>query len=365
MAKRATAKEVAELAGVSRTTVSFVLNDVPGMRISDETRQRVLDAARQLNYHPDATARRMVSGQTRVIGFVLRQDPEQAFSDQFLPQVLSGLSNAAASQGYHILFEPISPEDQSGAYLPLVHERHVDGIILSGPRYDDSELLKLAAEGEQVVLLGQLPGTGIPYVDVDNLGGAVIATNHLVALGHTRIGFISNAPPIYTASTDRLAGYRVAIQQAGLSFDTSLVRFGSFTIQSGLQAMDELLAAKNPPTAVFVASDTVALGAIQAIRSHGLKIPTDIALVGFDDIPLAAFVDPPLTTVRLPAYGLGWGAADLLIRLLNNEEVTNPSELLETELVIRESSGGKAPATPHPPQDHAAHETTGGDAIQD
>jgi LacI family transcriptional regulator len=347
MPKRATAKEVADLAGVSRTTVSFVLNEVSGMRISEETRQRVLEAARQLNYHPDATARRMVSGQTRVIGFVLRQDPDQAFSDQFLPQVLSGLSQAAAAQGYHILFEPIPPDDHSGAYLPLVHERHVDGIILSGPRYDDSELLKLAVEGEQVVLLGQLPGTGIPFVDVDNLGGAVTATNHLIGLGHTHIGFISNAPPVYTASADRLAGYKVALQNAGLPFDTSLVRFGSFTIQSGYQAMVELLNAKTLPTAVFVASDTVALGSIQAIRHRGLRIPEDIALVGFDDIPLSAFVDPPLTTVRLPAYGLGWGAADLLIRLLNQEEISNPSELLETELIVRESCGQHRLETGH------------------
>lgn len=339
MAKRATAREVADLAGVSRTTVSFVLNGVPGMRISEETRQRVQDAARQLNYHPDSTARRMVTGQTRVIGFVLRQDPDQAFSDQFLPQVLSGLSKAASTQGYHILFEPISPEDRSGAYLPLVQERHVDGIILSGPRYDDSELLKLAAEGEKVVLLGQLPGTGIPFVDVDNAGGAVIATKHLIGLGHERIGFISNAPLVYTASSDRLAGYQSALLDAGLPFNPSLVRYGGFTIRSGYQTMLELLASPPIPSAVFVASDTVALGAVQAIRERGLKIPADIALVGFDDIPLAEFVDPALTTVRLPAYGLGWGAADLLIRLIHQEEVRNPSELLETELVIRDSCG--------------------------
>src|SRR3990172_6058387 len=131
MAKRATTRDVAELAGVSRTTVSFVLNDIPGMRVSGETRQRVLEAARQLNYHPDASARRMVSGKTQTIGFILRQTPDQIFADRLLPQMLGGVSQAAAAQGFHVLFEPITPEDNSGAYARLIRERHVDGIVLS------------------------------------------------------------------------------------------------------------------------------------------------------------------------------------------------------------------------------------------
>jgi LacI family transcriptional regulator len=342
MAKRATAKEVADLAGVSRTTVSFVLNDVPGMRISDETRQRVFDAARQLDYHPDATARRMVTGRTEVIGFVLRQSPDQIFADQFLPQVLNGLSQAATSQGYHILIEPIPPENGSDAYTRLIRERHVDGIVLSGPRFDDQGLLRIHAEGEPIVLLGQLPNTGLPFVDVDNVGGAARATRHLTGLGHRRIALITNANPAYTASADRLTGYRQAIEAAGIAFDPSLVQYGDFTPRSGEAAMTKLLQLSPHPTAVFVASDTVALGALQAIRYGGLRVPDDIALVGFDDVPLAEFVDPPLTTVRLPAYGLGWGAADLLIRTINKDDIHQRSVLLETELVVRKSCGAEA-----------------------
>ncbi len=341
MSKRATAAEVAELAGVSRTTVSFVLNKVPGMRISEETRQRVLEATRQLDYHPDATGRRMATGQTRVIGFVLLQNPTQIFADHFLPQVISGMSQATSAQGYHILIEPIPPEDTTGAYVKLIHERHVDGIALSGPRSDDEELLKIRAEGAQIVLLGQLPSSGIPFVDVDNIGGARLATQHLVDLDHKRIAMITNAPVAYTASADRLTGYRAALQAAGIAYDASLVHFGNFTPESGFQAMSELLSVGSLPTAVFVASDTVALGALQAIRQRGLRVPEDLALVGFDDIPLSAFIDPPLTTVRLPAVGLGWGAANLLIRLINNEDVPELEVLLETELVIRASSGAK------------------------
>src|SRR5574341_210221 len=343
MAKRATAREVAELAGVSRTTVSFVLNAIPGMRISEDTRQRVLEAARQLNYHPDATARRMVSGRTNVIGFVLRQSPDQAFADQFLPQVLGGLGQAAAAQGYRILLEPIPPENHAGAYTQLVRERHVDGIVLSGPRFDDRDLLSAQAEGAPVVLMGQLPNTNLPFVDVDNVDGARRATEHLVGLGHGRIALITNAPLAYTASAHRLAGYRLALEAAHLPYDESLVRYGAFTPQSGEAAMTELLSLTPHPTAAFVASDAVALGALQAIRRRGLHIPRDLALVGFDDIPLAGFIDPPLTTVRLPAAGLGWGAADLLIRLIAAEEaIRNPSIVLETELIVRASSGANS-----------------------
>jgi len=339
MAKRATAQDVADLAGVSRTTVSFVLNDVPGMRISEETRQAVLKAATQLNYHPDATARRMVSGQTMVIGFVMRQSPEQAFADLFLPQVLNGLNQAASDEGYHILLQPISPDDNSGAYIRLLRERHVDGIVLSGPRSDDQELLKIHAEGAPIVLLGRLPGKDIPFVDVDNIGGAHLATQHLAKLGHRRIAMITNAPPEYTASTARLTGYRQTLEEASIAFDESLVRYGNFTPQSGSLAMNELLSLDPLPTAVFVASDTVALGAIQSIRNHKLRIPDDISVIGFDDISPAEFLDPPLATVRLPAYGLGWGAANMLIRLIANEEVKNRRVFLETHLIVRESCG--------------------------
>src|SRR5258708_29582542 len=156
MDKRITSKDIAELAGVSRTTVSFVLNDVPGMRITVETRQRVLEAARKLHYHPDATARSMVSGRRQVIGFVVRQSPEQAFGDLFLPQVLNGLATSAGTQGYRTLFEPIAPEGESNGYTRLIRERHVDGIILSGPRFDDQELLRIHSEGAPLVLMGQL-----------------------------------------------------------------------------------------------------------------------------------------------------------------------------------------------------------------
>ena len=348
MAKRATAKEVAERAGVSRTTVSFVLNNVPGMRISDGTRQTVLQAAQDLDYHPDATARRMVSGRTKMLGFVLNQNVDQALADHFLPQVLTGFSQAGAAQGYKVLFEPIPPEAAGSAYGQLVRERHVDGFALSGPRLDDHELLRTQAQNSPVVLLGQLPNSLLPFVDVDNQGGAAMATRHLIGLGHQRIALITNAQPVYTASADRLAGYRQALEAAEQPFRLDWVRYGNFTPQSGAQAMEELLELNPAPTAVFVASDTVALGALQCLRRHHLRIPDDMALVGFDDIPLVEFIDPPLTTVRLPAFGLGWGAGELLTRMIAGEEIQNPRVILETELIVRESCGASLAHVPEP-----------------
>lgn len=342
MSKRATSRDVAEHAGVSRTTVSFVLNNVPGIRISEDTRQRVLEVARQLNYHPDASARRMASGKTKTIGFILRQTPDQVFADHLLPQMLGGVSQAATAQGFHVLFEPITPEDNSGAYVRLIRERHVDGIILSGPRFDDRELLKIHAEGAPVVLVGQLSQTDIPFIDVDNIGGARLATEHLIGLGHRRIALITNASTAYSASLDRLIGFRQALETSGIPYDLSLVRYGQFTPQSGEAAMNELLDMIPRPTAVFVASDVVALGALRAVHKKKLSVPHDIAFVGFDDIPLAESVSPPLTTVRIPAAGLGWTAVDLLTRIIAQEEIRNPKVVLETELVVRASCGAAA-----------------------
>jgi len=340
MSKRVTTKDIAKLAGVSRTSVSFVLNNVPGVKISEETRQRILDAAQQLDYHPDAAARSMVSGKTRVIGFAVRQNVDQVFADQFIPEVLHGLAQSAATFGYRILFEPISPEVVSGAYTKLIAERHVDGIILSGPRFDDAELLRVHAEGWPVVLLGQMPQSDLSFVDVDNIGGAQLAVRHLLQLGHTRIGLITNASLEYTASADRLTGYKQALIAAGVDIDESLIQFGDFSPQGGERAMSQLLALSEPPTAVFIASDTVALGALQTLRQHKKRVPEDIAIVGFDDIPLVAFIDPPLTTVKLPAFALGWNAAQMVIQHIINGKPDRPAQMiLETELVVRRSCG--------------------------
>ena len=338
--RRATSHDVARLAGVSRTTVSFVLNDVSGISIGEATRRRVLDAARKLNYHPDSAARKLVSGKSRTLGLVLWQSPEQVFADAFLPQVLLGLGQAAAQQGFHVLLNPLEPNDHAG-YARLIHEKHVDGIIMSGPRQADQDLIDLYRSGVPIMLMGQMPGTDLPFVDVDATKGAAAAVGHLVELGHRGIGIVTNASLDYTSTQHRLAGYRQALEQAGLPYNAALVRTGNFTPASGVAAMEELLKLNPRPTAVFVASDVVALGAMQAIKRAGLRIPQDVAVVGFDDVPLVGFYDPPLTTIRLPAYGLGWAAGERFVRVIQGEELGQRGVFLETELIVRESSAGE------------------------
>jgi len=324
---------------VSRTTVSLVLNDVAGVRIGPETRQRILEVARRLNYYPDAAARTLASGRTRTIGFILCQSADRVFADAFLPEVLRGVGDAIQRCGFCVLLHSVDDVTAPEAYIGLVREKHTDGIILSGPRSDDCQLPQLEVEGFPLVLLGQLPGSGIPFVDVDNVEAASQAMSHLVRLGHRRVGMITNAPLTYTAARDRLAGYRRVLEAADIPFDGRLVRYGDFREGSGHLAMNQLLDLSQPPTAVFVASDLVAFGALMAIRERGLRVPADVALVGFDDVRLAHYVDPPLTTVRLPAYELGYRAATLLSQFISGKPVEEQEIFLQTELIVRESCG--------------------------
>lgn len=335
--KRATSFDVAREAGVSRTTVSFVLNNVSNISISDATRQRVIDAAQKLNYHPDAAGRKLVTGKSSAIGLVLRQSFDQIFADAFLVQVMLGIEHAASQYGFNVVLKPLDPNDQNG-YDQLISENHVDGILLSGPREDDQAIIQRYEEGFPVVLMGQLGESQIPFVDVNAFDGAAAATRHLIELGHKRIGMITNASMEYTSARERHQGYVHALKEAGLPFDDSLFREGAYTPASGFAAMNELLDQESTPTAVFVASDVVAIGAVQAIKNHNLRIPQDISIIGFDDIPMAAFFDPPLTTIRLPAYEIGRKAGENLIHQVLGTEPGARQELLNTELIIREST---------------------------
>lgn len=336
-AKRTTSRDVAKLAHVSRTTVSFILNNVPGVSISAATRKRVLDAAKKLNYSPNVAGRKLVSGKSYTIGLVLCQSPEQIFTDAFLPQVILGVEQAAMQQGFHVLLKPVDPND-TGGYARLITENHVDGILLSGPRQDDMALMQLHQQRVPIMLMGQLPETDIPFVDVNATAGAELAVAHLIERGHQCIGMITNAPLDYTSAQQRRDGYVKALKRAKLPINRALIKPGNYTPASGFEAMKALLQVNPRLTAVFVASDVVAMGAILAIKEAGLRIPKDIAVVGFDDIPLAEFYDPPLTTIRLPAFGLGWAGGERLIRMIQGEGLNDASLLLESTLIPRQSS---------------------------
>ncbi len=340
--RQARSQDVASKAGVSRTTVSFVLNDVPGVKITEETRQRVLDAARELNYYPTAAARSLASGKTHRIGLILGEGQQRLGADAFLPAFLQGVTASVHRRGYLLMLQLAEDVPSHEAYARLIREQHVDGLILSGPRSDDPLLPQLAEEKFPLILHGRPSGHDFPCVDVDNQAGAYKAVSHLIGLGHRRIGFISNAPLSYAGAQDRFAGYKQALADHDIPDDPDLVRTAAFLPEAGRSAMEQLLDVPERPTAVFGASDVVALGALGAIHGAGFCIPDDVAVVGFDDISLAAHAHPPLTTVRVPAYGLGWTAAEVLIARIEGDAVS--SVTLDTELVIRESCGARSAA---------------------
>ncbi len=341
MNKRATAKDVADAAGVSRTTVSFVLNNTEGMRISEDTRRKVLQAAETLNYHPDASARSMVKGKTLILGLVIRQEPDKAYADLLLPEVMRGISEVAGEHAYHLIFKPVPPEDEKNSLSTLFLEHQVDGLIVSGPLSNDQEIVDLFNANAPIILQGRIDYPNIPSVDINNRKAAEKAVNHLISLGHQRIAFISNASLKYSSSKDRLTGYRRALEAAGLVYDEALVFYGDRTPDSGYQAMQNILRSSVKPSAIFIASDTVALGSLNALYQNNIRVPEDIAIMGFDDIPLSKHLAPPLSTIHIPAYDLGWNAAHLLIKWLENKEIPERDCILDTELIVRESCGSR------------------------
>jgi len=330
---RPTSADVATRAGVSRTTVSLVLNERP-TAIPLTTRQRVFDAARDLGYHPHHSARGLAGGRSQTLALVLRQTAEQVAGDALLAETLRGLATAARSAHFRVLVEPLTPGEAT--YGDLVRSGRADGVVVSGPMFEDPELADLIRDGFPVVIQGHQPDVDAPSIDIDNFASARIAVEHLAELGHRRIACITNAPLNYTAASDRLAGYRQALAEAGLAADDALVAEGDFGAASGHQAMASILA-RAEIDAAFVASDVVALGAIAALREAGRRVPEDVSVIGFDDIPLAPFFDPPLTTVRLPAHDLGIAAGTALLDIIAGREVPLRT-LLATRLAIRSST---------------------------
>jgi LacI family transcriptional regulator len=317
----------------------LVLNDVPDAHISTKTRQRVFEAAQRLNYYPDAAARRLASGKTRTIALVWHRAPDRTYRDVFLPGLLEGTARAARHYGYHLLFRPVEVDEPNGSYAELVRGRHTAGLMLSGPRSDDAYVLDLHGDGFPIVLHGRLSDSDIPCVDVDNVQGALSAARHLLKLGHRRIGMITNAALVYTASRQRLEGYRRALAAYDVRYDHDLVRQGNFDEESGYAAVKELLALDAAPTAVFIASDVVAMGALRALQEEGVAVPQDLAIVGFDDITAARFITPALTTVHVPTFGLGWSVAELLIQIVEQHPPEETQVQLDTKLIVRESCG--------------------------
>src|SRR5262245_32574938 len=334
MKRKPTSHDVARLAGVSRTTVSYVLNGRESAMISDTTRQRVLDAARSLDYRPNAAARSLRQQRTGLVGLVVHEPADRSTTNVFSPIVIRGISSVLSPARYRLLVEHVE-EAETDVLSDLVREGHVDGVIFNGARGRDQQVLERYAQELPIVLWGRFSGVDLPYVDVDNVAGARIAVDWLLQLGHDRVACILNAPIGDTGeeAADRLAGYRAALESRGIAFDENLVRSAQFDTVSGFHAMQSLLELGERPTAVFAAGDEVALGALDAARSAGIGVPDELAVVGFDDIPSAQLGPTPLTTIHVPAREIGAVAARICLEMIETGERPT-SKLIEPELVV-------------------------------
>jgi DNA-binding LacI/PurR family transcriptional regulator len=336
--KRITMKEVAERAGVSSTTVSFILNEKAQMAIPEETRERVMQAVRELGYVRNSAGRRLASGKSRTLGFVLPA-AEHIRVDAFIPQFLYSVNQVCHLHHFNLLVHAVERPSAPHAYLDLVTANEIDGIFIVNPQENDTQIDALLDSGFPVVAD---PGREHPLacgVGIDNVTAAKTAVHHLISLGHRRIGCINYAPSRFLSAAGRCVGYREALQEAGLEYDESLVCWADFSNESGYHALNRLLDQTKLPTALFIGNDTVAIGVLGALRERGLRVPDDVALASIDDIPSARFLSPPLTTVRVPASEFGSVAGEMLIALVRGERPDPPRVYLHTELLIRESCG--------------------------
>lgn len=347
LSQTATSTDVAKLAGVSRTTVSFVLNNREGMAISEATRQRVLDAAASLGYTPNAAAQKLARGSTETVGLVIPK-LSHLYVDVFLAQLVASVNEQCHRYGLKLLIE--SNEDEGcapGGFVNLVKGRHIDGLIVCNLRLEEYPYLYSLAEANIPLVTF---GHGQPELDRfctmgnNTYEASVQVVQHLLKLGHKDIAHIGFASSEYLAVNDRYKAWRELVTQAGCQHVEGLFAYGNLSAQSGYDAMQVILKRGLPFTALFAGNDTLAFGAMQALREAGLRIPEDVAVVGYDDIPLAAFSNPPLTTVRSDPVGHGVQAMQLLVEQLQADESKRPPPKHYSdpvELIVRESCGAK------------------------
>jgi LacI family transcriptional regulator len=330
---RATIRDIADLAGVSIATVSRVLNDRPD--VARETRENVLQVVREHGFSTNRGARGLSSGRTGMIGLTL-----PLVADAYFGPILSGAAEALYERDMRIVLAPTLHEhDREVSLLERLMRGTTDGAILMLPEESVAELLMLQRQGFPFVVVDprEPPPDGIACVAAMHAAGAKEATEHLLALGHRRIGAIAGAPGWY-ATEERLIGFRAALAGAGILLDPELVVYSDWRIPSGTAAADELLALPDPPTAIFGFNDNVAIGALHAAHSRGLTVPDDLSVVGFDDTAPAVIVTPRLTSVRQPLAELGRMGVSLLSRIIEGQRVDALRMELSTKLVVREST---------------------------
>jgi len=332
-----TIKDIAKRAGVSVTTVSRALNGYDD--VNEETRRKIKRVAEELSYSPNAVARSLVSRKTRTIGLIISDINRAGAKDAFAYEVLCGINDRAGELNYDLLLFSTSPSKQmEKSYAALCKERNVEGAILSGLRLDDPYLHEVIEQDSFPCVLIDIPKTGsnVAHITSDGKAGATMAVRHLLENGHRKIAMI-NGHNQASVSQQRFEGYREALALYGLTAEPELVYDGKFSEDGGAEAMYQILIRNPGVTAVFCASDLMALGAMRTLEKMGLRVPEDLSVIGFDDITIASYCSPKLTTIRQDKYEMGYQAAQLLIDMLE-ERTDNRKMLLGNQLIVREST---------------------------
>lgn len=327
-------RDVARLAGVHPSIASRVLNGDKSTSVKEETRQRVLEAARSLGYRPNAPARALRMKTTGNIALVI---PD--VSNPVYAEIIRGAEQRARQSGYFLLLASTEGTDpREREFLHALLEGRVDGLILANALLEPGVIDDLEKGGYPYVLVNRRTHGARRYVVADDKGGAAMAVHYLIGLGHRRIGHLAG-PQAADTAVSRFEGYREALGQAGIPFDRTLVASGEYTTDAGRRGARQLLSLNDPPTAVFASNLRVAAGAMDVARQLGVRIPDDLSIIGIHDAELAALLTPALTTVRMPLEAMGREAVDMLIRLVNDERGPDQVVLTQNELVVRETVG--------------------------
>lgn len=327
-----TISDVAKAAGVSTATVSRVLSNSDAVK--PLTRDAVLKAVEALDYKPNALARQMRTQETRTVIVIV---PD--ISNTFFSEILFSIERCAQKYDYQILIADMHNQPNiESYYFQAIQQRTVDGIISLSANVAQKLMEQVAGEYPIVVANQYLENFNIPNVTINNINAAEEITEHLIKLGHTHIAHITSQPSLLLYR-DRFNGYISALAKHGLPIDLELVRYGDSSIEGGYKQMTALLELNKPISAIFAAGDVMAVGAIKALKSAGLRVPEDIAVVGFDDIEISGFWEPSLTTVRPPKRQIGEVAFEKLLKLMRKQPLTQMKDILDYEIVIRESCG--------------------------
>lgn len=330
-------KDIARAAEVSHSTVSRALHNSP--LVNRETAARVHRIARTLGYRPSAVARSLVTRKTRTIGVVVTM-----ISDPFIAEVVSGIEERANDHGYSVFLANSNADpDREVKVVHSFHERRVDGILVTASRVGALYLPLLKELQVPIVLINnQHPGDFVHSVKIDNLTASRAATRHLTDLGHRRIAYLGDQSG-FESDTERFTGYHQALEAAGLPYRPQLVIRGDGRAEGGMEAMAQLLALAEAPTAVFCYNDATAMGAMRVVRERGLGVPGNVSVVGFDDLFIASYLCPPLTTISQPRHRMGRLAMDILLQLFSGQ-TTKTTIQVQGELIVRGSTSPPRPA---------------------